>query len=549
MRSGLKYSLAVANPALTKAYYQKGYWRTGDLWTSVEAVVARDPQAVAFVEGGRCIRFGEMMDLARRFGAAARRHGLDDGDVVVIHGRNCIEAVVAILGCASAGLVSALLPSMFSVTQIRSVLDITDGKLILSLGEEPELERARAALATRPETTFVIPDDSTRPESARVWSQFIATGSGAEGSRRSMPADDLAMLIFSSGTTGAPKGVMHSCNTARFAAEQYSACHDIGPRDTCLIVLAFGFVGSSILGILVPLLKGCRGILLRRWSVDETLRLISEYRASHIFLMPTHAIDVLASPVLNESDCSSVLRGVLAGLTESQRVDAKNRLCTRPFPMYGMSESPGHVTGSMDDDWNHLLRTEGRALPGTELRICDDADDPVPPGTKGSILVRGPNRFLGYYRAEDLTADSLTADGYFRTGDIGVLDHDGYMTFISRSKDIIRRGGVTIIPAEIEAVLQRHPRIRDVAVIGLPDTRLGEQACVCVISRDGQDIQLDEITGFLEQRGFARYSWPEHVAVCQEFPRTPSLKVKKNELRELVLAMMSERDRAAQSGG
>jgi acyl-CoA synthetase (AMP-forming)/AMP-acid ligase II len=121
------------------------------------------------------------------------------------------------------------------------------------------------------------------------------------------------------------------------------------------------------------------------------------------------------------------------------------------------------------------------------------------------------------------------------------------MTFVSRSKDIIRRGGVTIVPADIEAVLRRHPRIRDIAAIGVPDPRLGERACACVITADGEDMTLDEITRFLEQQAFPRYSWPEQVVVCRDFPRTPSLKVKKNVLREWVLATLTERGSGAQN--
>jgi non-ribosomal peptide synthetase component E (peptide arylation enzyme) len=251
--------------------------------------------------------------------------------------------------------------------------------------------------------------------------------------------------------------------------------------------------------------------------------------------MPTHAIDLLNSPKLDHTDCSSVSRGVVAGVSEAHRLDARKRLCARPFPMYGMSESPGHVTGSMVDDWERLRRTEGRWLPGTELLICDDEDRPLPVGEHGNILVRGPNRFLGYYRADELNKASLTGEGYFKTGDIGFVDADGYLTFVGRSKDIIRRGGVTITPADLENALRPHPRIADVAVIGLPDARLGERACACVVTRDGKDISLAEITEFLQHKAFARYLWPEHVVVCASFPRTPSLKVKKNELLKQVL--------------
>jgi non-ribosomal peptide synthetase component E (peptide arylation enzyme) len=160
----------------------------------------------------------------------------------------------------------------------------------------------------------------------------------------------------------------------------------------------------------------------------------------------------------------------------------------------------------------------------------------VPAGTPGNILVRGPNRFLGYFRNDALNRASLTDDGYFRTGDVGFVDGRGFLTFVSRAKDILRRGGVTITPADIEAALRPHPRVADVAVVGLPDARLGERACACIITRDGAAMELAEVTAYLESTGFPRYLWPEFAVTCDSFPRTPSLKVQKPELRRLVLA-------------
>jgi non-ribosomal peptide synthetase component E (peptide arylation enzyme) len=204
-----------------------------------------------------------------------------------------------------------------------------------------------------------------------------------------------------------------------------------------------------------------------------------------------------------------------------------------------MSESPAQATGSTDDDIEHLRTAEGRPLPGTDLLICDDDDRPLALGTQGNILVRGPNRFLGYYRNASLNLASLTPDGYFRTGDVGFVDERGMLTFVTRSKDIIRRGGVTITPADIEMALRPHPDVADIAVIALPDPRLGERACACVIPRSGCSLTLADLTSFLEARSFPRYQWPESVVICDEFPRTPSLKVQKPELRRQVLARLA----------
>lgn len=516
-------------------YYAAGYWRREDFWTSFEAVATSNPRATAFVEGDRSITFGELLVQAGRFGAAARARGLEPGEVLVLHGRHCIEAVVAIMGCAYAKIAVALLPHMFSVDQIRDIIGAAGAKAIVGLGEPAELERTRAAAEAMQLETLVLPDHWDGPAPGMTWSAFMSCAGAANEPRTAMSADEPILLTFSSGTTGTPKGVVHSSNTVRFTIETYGQLQGIGPTDTSLVVTAFGFIGSSVLGAYLSFLRGCRTVLLRSWSPDETLALIERHRVTHCLLMPTHAIDILSSPKLDSTDCSSLSRGVLAGLSEAHRLEARKRLCARPLPMYGMSESPGHVTGGLDEDWDKLRRTEGRCLPGTEVLICDDQDRPLPPGEEGNILLRGPNRLLGYYRADELNRASFTDDGFFRTGDRGSLDADGYMTFLGRSKDIIRRGGVTIVPAEVEAALRPHPRIADVAVIGLPDPRLGERTCACVIVRDGKDMSLAEIVEFLERKSFARYLWPEHVAVCESFPRTPSLKVQKNELRKQVL--------------
>jgi cyclohexanecarboxylate-CoA ligase len=522
---------------LREQYYARGHWKAEDLWTSFEATVARHKESVAFVEGERQITFVELLNAAVRFGTALRAHGLGTDDTVVIHGRHCLESIIAILGCGHAGVVVALLPHMFSVEQIRLTIDTAAARLLLALGEPPEIARAWEAAEGSSADLFLVPDEVTPPSfKARRWTSFMTRADGAAVARPTTSADDLSLLLFSSGTTGEPKGVMHSANTIRFTVETYARYQSITFADTSLVVTAFGFVGSSVLGVYLSFLCGCRTILQRSWSADDALALVERHRVSHVLLMPTHAIDILESQQLDVTDCTSLTRGVVAGLQEQHRLDARRRLCARPYPMYGMSESPAHVTGGSTDDMDDLRVAEGKPIPDTELRICDDDDRLLPAGTQGHILVRGPNRFLGYCRNDSLNRTSLTEDGYFRTGDVGVVDTNGFMTFLTRSKDIIRRGGVTITPADVEAALRPHPRLADVAVIGLPDARLGERTCACVITRDGQDVGLQDLTEFLEAKGFARYQWPEAVVRCESFPRTPSLKVQKKELRRHVLA-------------
>jgi non-ribosomal peptide synthetase component E (peptide arylation enzyme) len=506
--------------------YARGYWRQEDLWTSIQHSASIDPDRVALCSGERTIGFAELLQASVRLGCGMRRHGIDAGDIVVVHGRNSIESVQALLACAYLGAVMAPVPPMFSATQLASVLASTRARLVFGLGEPGEVQHTiQAARAAACVETIVVPDDLADGNSTLAWSQAFGHDAGAD--RMPADADALAFLGFSSGTTGAPKGVMHSSNTIRYAIEQRARLHGVGRNDTCLVACQFGFVGSSVFGLLTGMVIGAKSVLMRSWDAERALRLIETQRVSYALLMPTHVHDLLSAATLDAADVSSFRRGALGGLTRERRLEARRRLCARPLPGYGMSECLGNSSCAVDDDEEMILSTDGRPYPGTEVRIVDDRNQPAPPGTVGAILVRGPSKSLGYFQAPELTAQAFTADGFFRTGDLGSLNRQGYLTFAGRAKDIIRRGSVNISPAEVESVLMNHPRIEHVALVGLPDRRLGERACACVITGDGQAITLDEVTSFLSQHAVARYMWPERVERFDSFPRTPSLKVQK----------------------
>ena len=184
-----------------------------------------------------------------------------------------------------------------------------------------------------------------------------------------------------------------------------------------------------------------------------------------------------------------------------------------------------------------LLTTEGRPFDGTEIRILDQRGAGLPAGQVGDVVVNGPSRFLFFLGNEPLTRESLTSWGGYRTGDLGYLDEDGHLIYAGRSKDVIRRGGVTVVPAEVEPVLMRHPAIHEAAVVPLPDERLGERACAALLLKPGQRAPtLAELQEFLEHEGIAKYMWPESIELFDEFPRTPSLKVVKREIVQRIVS-------------
>ncbi|WP_263144946.1 class I adenylate-forming enzyme family protein [Pseudomonas sp. RIT-PI-AD] len=526
-------SPAAAAEARRAAYYRQGYWRDQDLWTSIQASTAGLAGRLALIDGEQSLTFARLSSEARAFAAGLRQAGVEPGDVVLIHARNGLHSSLALLACACLGAVMAPIPPMFAAAQVSQICRSVRARLLFALGDEREraaaLEGARDAGCVE---TCVVPDDHRPGPGLRAWSSLRA--SVAEAPRQPRDADALALLVYSSGTTGAPKGVMHSANTLRYAVEQRARMHGVAAGEVSLVASQFGFVGSVVFGLLAGPLLGLTSVLMRAWNGDEAVRLIARHRIGYGLLMPTHVHDILASPLLESSDLSSFRRCAMGGLTRERRLDVRRRLCPSPLPAYGMSECLGFASCTPTDDDDLLLGCDGYPFPGTEVRIVDDAGLEVATEMAGHILVRGPSRFLGYYDAASLSAAALDGEGFFRTGDLGRLDARGGIHYVAREKDMIRRGGVSIVPGDLEAALAGHPRIEHVAVVGLPDARLGERACACVITRDGLPLTLEEVCRHLEQRGVARYTWPERVERFDSFPRSASLKVQKGVLIDLL---------------
>lgn len=510
-------------------YYSEGYWRTADLWgefvRSASAELAKDALRV----GDESIGYDALRRAAVALSARLAIGDVGRGDVVLLLGRNSIEAAVALLACLHLGAVAAPLPPMFGRAQLAALAAQASAKALLAFGGEAEIEKCETL---RDQIGLVMP---LRPDdvAALIWESAAAD-------HEPVGADELAVLLHSSGTTSVPKGIMHSANTLRYATEQIIQRWELTAADTNLVVCEFGFVGSLVFGYLVTLLSGATGVLLPRWDADEALRLTERHRCSYVLYMPTHGADIVRAGQTSTRDGSSMRVLVAPGLSEERRIAMHEVFGLRPLADYGLSEVPGHVTHRLEEPREKMIKTEGIPFPGTDVRVLDPVGNELPPGHVGAVVVNGPSRFLGFLANEPLTRESLTEWGAYKTGDLGYIDADGQLVYCGRSKDIIRRGGVTLVPGEIEAAILKHPAIHEVAVVPVPDDRLGERACAAVVVEPGADApSLPELQEFLSVNGLSKYSWPESVEVFDDFPRTPSLKVVKRDVVKAVL------DRAA----
>jgi cyclohexanecarboxylate-CoA ligase len=506
-------------------YYAEGHWREGDLWDEVSARGAANPDRVALVLEQRRVTYRELLRAAGGVSARLADAGVKSGDVVILLGRHSIEAAVAMLGCMHRGVVLAPLPPMFGVSQLAALVDQTSAKAVVAFGGEKEISKCRE-VAGKVDLLIELREEDV---------DAYASG-GDPPERTSLGADEIALVLHSSGTTSSPKGIAHTSNTLRYATEALCRRWTLTGDDIYLTVVEFGFVGGLVFGYLPVLLNGATGVLLSRWNAEEALRLIEEHRCTYVLAMPTHGADLIRAAQGTDRDLSSMRILAAPGLSPERRRAMRDAFGVPPLGDYGLSEVPGHAAHAPDDPEEKILTTEGRPYDGTEIRIVDDDERPVPAGTLGSVVVNGPSRFVGFFNNDEATKESLTDWGGYRTGDLGMLDDAGHFVYVGRSKDIIRRGGVTIVPSEVEPVIALHAAVKEVAIVPLPDDRLGERACAAIMVNPGQaPPTLEDIQAHLDAEGVAKYTWPESVEIFDDFPRTPSLKVVKRDVVKAIL--------------
>lgn len=350
-------------------------------------------------------------------------------------------------------------------------------------------------------------------------------------------ADDLAVIIYTSGTTGRSKGAMLTHGNMLSNARMLQRYWDWKPHDVLIHALPIFHVHGLFVAIHGALINGSPMLWLNRFDARQVVALLP--RATVFMGVPTLYVRMLAEPALTPAQAAHMrlfISGSAPLLIETFR-DWQQRTGHTILERYGMSETIMLTSNPCLPDARHGDAAERRGgtvgfpLPGVDLRIVDDAGHPVPVGEIGGIQVRGPNVFKGYWRMPEKTAEEFTADGFFRTGDVGRLDADGYVTIVGRSKDLIISGGYNVYPAEIEGFINEMPGVAESAVVGVPHPDFGEAGVALVIARPGAQIDADQVIAALKGQ-LANFKIPKHCRVVPELPRNAMGKVQKNLLRE-----------------
>ncbi|MEU5594441.1 FadD3 family acyl-CoA ligase [Streptomyces sp. NPDC020298] len=506
----------------------------------------------AVVDGRTRITYAELGARVERAAAACMANGVRVGDRVGIWAPNSLDWIVAALGAVSAGAVLVPLNTRFKGTEARDVLGRSGARLLFVTGTflgtsyVASLRRAAGAgggtagpLPGLPDLQQVVVLSDDAPPDFRTWKDFLASGEGTgatEVHQRTgeLTGDHLSDIIFTSGTTGRPKGAMITHAQTLRAYEIWANLAGLRSSDRYLIVNPFFHTFGYKAGVIACLMRGATMIPQPVFNVDTALANIAAERVSVLPGPPTLHQSLLDHPARDTHDLSA-LRLVVTGaavvpLRLVERLRGELGVGT-VLTAYGLSEASGIVTMCRrGDDPPVIASTSGRAIPGTEVKVVDADGTPVPAATPGEILVRGFNVMRGYYEDEPATTEAITADGWLRTGDVGVLDEAGNLRITDRIKDMYIVGGFNAYPAEIEQLLGLHPDVADIAVIGIPDARLGEVGKAYVVRRPGSVVTGDDLIAWA-RREMANYKVPRVVEFVGELPRNASGKVVKGELR------------------
>lgn len=524
--------LTLHDPITARRYYEQGLWRDEGLYDHAARQARTIPDAYSLRDSGRRLNWRQVEQWSRAIAGTLADAGLKLGDRVAMALSNRVESVVVMLACSRNGYVcNPSLHRNYTVSEMLSLVNEIDAAAVIAEtgwsadgGDLIELIREK----TSHRACFSVHKKRGLSEDLPSWED------GTDNSvLPNLGADKICYLAFTSGTTGKPKGVMHSDNTILANARDLVTdwCHG---RDTVILSLSPLSHHIAWVGFAQALISGAEFVVNDPPKGMETFDWISEVGANYVMGVPTHAIDLLAQQRARSSDSFGLLKVFYMAGAPIPRITAEEFFSQgiTPQNVYGMTENSSHQYTHPEDDTDTIVSTCGRGGPSYQVKIFDqdDRDQSVAVGEVGEIGGRGAALMLGYFGDQTSTENSFNRDGWFMSGDLGRLDSSGNLEVVGRLKEIIIRGGRNIHPRKIEDLAVRHSAIEKAAVIPVADERLGEKVCLMIVPAADDIPEPDKILNFLYSSGLSIYDMPEYYAVLPDFPLTASGKILKRTL-------------------
>lgn len=517
-------------------------------WSSIPAMLVdsarRFEAQEAVVDGTTRLTYGELADAARRFGAGLVASGIAPGDRVAIWLGNGVAWIVAALGTWSAGAVLVPVNTRFKAAESLDILERSRARVLVTatdfLGND-YVAMLRETGRDLPCLKTVVVAHGPVPDRAVGWEDFAGRVDEAglaelDERRASLGPDDPADILFTSGTTGRPKGVVQTHRRTLVVATDWARMTGLTAGDRYLMVNPYFHMFGLKAGILAAVSAGATMLPEPVFDIERALLRIAAEQVTVLPGPPTLYQAILDHPRRFDHDLSS-LRVAVTGAADIP-VELIRRVMTElPFRVvitgYGLTEAGTATATSPDDPPEVVATTVGRPRPGFEVRIVDADGSDVSPGEVGEVLLRGPSVMAGYLDDPEATAQAFAPGGWLRTGDLGRIGGDGCLRIVGRLKDMFIVGGFNAYPAEIENIMLGHPGLRQVAVIGIPDERLGEVGMAFVVPQPGSAVDPDEVIRWCRER-MANYKVPRRVEVVPELPLNATGKVEKAVLRAWV---------------
>lgn len=493
------------------------------------AYLSPDLEAVVDYETKRRFSYSQLNERANKLAHAALAAGINKGDRVALLLMNGVEFMECFFGLAKIGAVAVPLNWRLVADELEYIL-IDAGASVLVYSHD--FGGTVAAIQSRDGTAvdkWIEVGDGTERQAFAHNYEAVVEGAATTEPVIATSSDDLVFIMYTSGTTGHPKGVMHTHHTMSWALITLLPTIDFHYGDRYSIVLPLFHIGA-LTPALACAYKGVTAVLLRQFDPSAMWRVTEEESITTTLAVPAMLNFMLQVPAKDEVDYST-LRWVLSGASPvpASLIQAYAELGIEVHQLYGLTESAGPATCIAPDDALVRIGSAGKEYFHTQVRVVGADGQPVAAGEPGEVIVRGKHNMTGYWNNEQATAETIR-DGWLHTGDIALVDEDGFITIHDRIKDMIISGGENVYPAELENVVLAHPKVADVAVIGVPSEQWGESPFAVMVAAD-PDLTIDEVMSYCDGK-LARFKLPKGGAFVAEIPRNPTGKPLKRLLRE-----------------
>ncbi|ELE2987332.1 TPA: medium-chain fatty-acid--CoA ligase [Escherichia coli] len=528
------------------AYRQQGLWGDASLADYWQQTARAMPDKIAVVDNhGASYTYSALDHAASCLANWMLAKGIESGDRIAFQLPGWCEFTVIYLTCLKIGAVSVPLLPSWREAELVWVLNKCQAKMFFAPTLFKQTRPVDLILPLQnqlPQLQQIVGVDKLAPATSSLsLSQIIADNTPLT-TAITTHGDELAAVLFTSGTEGLPKGVMLTHNNILASERAYCARLNLTWQDVFMMPAPLGHATGFLHGVTAPFLIGARSVLLDIFTPDACLALLEQQRCTCMLGATPFVYDLLNLLEKQPADLSALRFFLCGGTTIPKKVAREcQQRGIKLLSVYGSTESSPHAVVNLDDPLSRFMHTDGYAAAGVEIKVVDDARKTLPPGCEGEEASRGPNVFMGYFDEPELTARALDEEGWYYSGDLCRMDEAGYIKITGRKKDIIVRGGENISSREVEDILLQHPKIHDACVVAMPDERLGERSCAYVVLKaPHHSLSLEEVVAFFSRKRVAKYKYPEHIVVIEKLPRTASGKIQKFLLRKDIMRRLTQ---------